>query len=106
MKLSESDMKLLRRLQRNGRAWRWVRWFTLIGGIGLIIQCGFLIMDLSKQTTQPDGRSGVIALVSPLCWMLLCLSSGMLGYTLAFWNGDPTARLLLRVLEDYDVHDA
>ena len=102
MKLSELDMRVVRRLQKNGRAWRWVRWFTLVGSIGSIVQCAVVIMELLKQSTESSGRSDVIAVLSPLCWMLLCLSSVMLGYTLVFWGGDPKARLLLRLLEDHE----
>lgn len=102
MKLSDSDLKFVRRLKKNGRAWRWVRWFTLFGSVGLVVQCAFLIMDLLKQNAEVRDKLGVISLIAPLCWILLGLSSVLLGYTLAFWGGDPRTRLLLRLFEDHE----
>jgi len=107
MKLSESDMKFVRRLQKNERAWRWVRWFTLVASVGLIVQCLVLVMDLMKQSAESNGRLNVmLAIISPVCWILLCLFSALLGYTLACWRGDPKARLLLRLLEEHENHEA
>ena len=106
MKLSEADKKLVRRLQKNERAWRWVRWFTLFGSVGLIVQCALLVLDLVNRSAESDGSQSVIAIISPVCWILLCLFSALLGYTLACWRGDPKARLLLRLLEEHENHEA
>ena len=105
MKLSEPEKKLVRRLQKNQRAWRWMRWFSLVMSAVFI---GLIYDTLTRMPAMMSDSSGlmVVAFVSPICWLLLFITSFLLGCTVAFWNGDPKTRLLLRLLEDHEDDDA
>ena|ERR1041385_3312350 len=102
MQLSEQEMKLVRRLENQGRAWIWARWVALLVGLMVVASSAFCLQRLGATLVGVETASSAelvfCAFVAPPCWALLCLGAGAVGYSLAFWRGNPTAKLLLRLV--------
>jgi hypothetical protein len=47
-----------------------------------------------------------IAILSPLVYLLQVGGFGLLIYHVAFWNGKPETRLMLRIIQELDDDDA
>jgi hypothetical protein len=100
MKLSEADAKLVRRLGKNEKTWRWARWTALLGGLLMIGASAFLFQRL-WSTLTPDKLLLLLCLfVAPVCGVVLFLGAVSVGYTLAFWKGRPVLKLLLHLIEE------
>jgi len=106
MQLSAEELKLIERMRQMERLRRKTRWFLLIGSIVLILGWGFNFLFIMHLADLPeDAQTQLTAYLLPPLYLLLAMCALILGYTLAFWNGDPKARLLLRLLEEHEKPD-
>jgi len=102
MKLSETEMELVRRLEQREKTWRWARWAAI--GVGLLMIGLALIFfrDLWREFAQEELLLMMIAVVAPVCCGFLLFGAGAIWYALAFWKGKPAMRLLLRLIREQD----
>ncbi|GEM_PF-3668611 len=104
MKLSAHEQKYIARLLRNRRNHVWLRWVKLLLA-GLLFTVGLWSLTLIGDATEAFFLEGnqhaclVVALISPVCMLLIALSAVMAAYTLHTWNGEIGKELLLRLVQ-------
>ncbi len=103
MQLSDTDKKLVERLKKRQQQflrWRWVGLLAAILCIGVGIYA-YVVLD---RFLQEPGIPTVmaVAVLSPLVYLLQVGGFSLLIYHVAFWNGKPETRLMLRIIEELD----
>ncbi len=74
----------------------------LLGSLGGIAAYAFILHRLVSLPTDSSRKAAAIGWLSPIAWILLFMSSGWLGLTIAHWRGDIKTRLLLKLVEEHE----
>jgi hypothetical protein len=100
MNIEPEDLRLIERLRADERRWPVVRWFYLLMGCSMIIVGGRFYLhaiQFVKEDPQLGFAVAVVALpVIPLAW---CFGAILIREAFHKWGGDPTRRLLLKLLD-------
>jgi len=105
MNFTPQEMKLLERLRKRKRQWRWGRWFLLVIGIsclGLCVVFGFLLHSLlailDHGLFNPSMVLFILLIWTKCCFYfvfgILCLVRVTLD-----WHGNVNRMLLLKLLD-------
>jgi hypothetical protein len=107
MKLSETEQKIVARLRKEEESLARCRWFTLLGGVVCLAAAGYGSLILFRCFQNPDMTSVVLAayLLLPL-YIALSYGVAAIGHTWRDRNGNPERRLLLRLIDELQKHDA
>ena len=106
MQLTRQETKLVKRLRRNERSWRWGRWLYL--GLGLLIELCYSSLLFSMLARLKSVAFDVNALGAgrvdfyflwPKCMIMLPVGVVLIGWTLGHWPGNAQRTLLLRLLD-------
>jgi hypothetical protein len=100
MHLSDTDKKMVVRLQRQQHTFiRW-RWGILISSV-MCLACGIYGFWVSRQAIRPDaGDAAALAITLPVAFLMFGIGAWLMIYTFTNWNGKPEFRLLLTLIED------
>jgi hypothetical protein len=100
MHLSDTDKKIVTRLQRQQQSfirWRWGILLSAVVGLG----SGIYGLWISQQLIRPDvGSVTALALVLPSAYVMFGIGAWLMIHTFMNWNGKPEVRLLLKLIED------
>ena len=104
MKFSETEMRQMKRWERQERRWPTMRWLCLTGGVVLTLVSAALLLWFVEFSMNSDVASMplVVAWVSPMCWFCFLASCGALGFTISMWHGNLKTRLLLRLIAEQE----
>jgi hypothetical protein len=104
MELTANELKLLKRLRKYERQWRYTRWVLVAGGLALMGMWAWMLYYISTSTqTQGSEEAGLFrALAYPKVLFGMIFAATMIGFALRDWWGSPTRILLLRLLEQHD----
>ena len=100
MKFTAAEQRLIARLKKQERNWRFTRWILLVGGVimgGLWIWLILWIFDTTEG--RPEERQMITALAYPKALFGLTAAVLFFVWALRDWYGSPTRRLLLRLIE-------
>jgi Na+-driven multidrug efflux pump len=106
MKLSESEMRFVKKWRKYQRWWPRMRWLCLFASVGFTITWALILHRLAFLGADSSQDAAAVAWLSPVCWLCLFMSSGWIGFTFAYWRGDMKTRLLLRLVEEREHEDA
>jgi len=105
MEFTKSELRLIERLRKHDRQWRWTRWVMLAMGIFSIVDCvafGYLTNGLIKEALDSPLNAKVAFLIM-LFWTKCCLFFlfGIWCFATAWtkWHGDANRMLLLKLLD-------
>ena len=103
MQLTALEHRMVERMRKQERQWRWARWLTLFMGVfqaatGIAVLC--VIMP-RIESGREDMASSALILSLSYPFILLCAGSATLFLCLAIrdWHGNTTRTLLLRLLD-------
>jgi hypothetical protein len=105
MNFTPQETKMIERLRKHERQWRWARWLVLVMGVlsaGLCAAFGFLLHGLiaESQAGHFDGQTVffIVLIWTKCCFYFLfgvwCFITACLK-----WHGDVNRMLLLRLLD-------
>jgi hypothetical protein len=99
LRLSDAETKLIQRLKANERQWFRIRWWSIF--ISSLVFAGSIVMfQRIWSTVASDQILMMLCLfVAPVSGIVLFVSLTAFLYVLAFWNGRPINKLLLRLAE-------
>jgi hypothetical protein len=105
MNFTPQEIKLIERLRKHDRGWRWARWLVLVLALlsaGLCTAFGYLLHGLITESEA--GRfDGLTVFYIVLIWTKCCFyfSFGVWCFITVFqkWHGDVNRMLLLRLLD-------
>jgi hypothetical protein len=106
--LNDADLKTIAKLRRSQEAWRWLRWLLLIVGAVCTITFAYLFLNLYGffRAQQYDANAiGSIAFYSGPLFCIFLISWLQTLLVIRLWNGRPTTRLLLRLLEEEEYRE-
>jgi len=108
MKLSEVEQRMIARLRKQQRQWRWGRWLVLLGGILLLLVAVIRLCILASEIRSANMIK--TADVADLALSVAVLFPGFLvDFTIAValfimvirdWHGNSTRTLLLRLVDN------
>jgi uncharacterized membrane protein len=105
IEFTPNEMRLIERLRKQERQWRWARWMMLTMGACFIILCAFYGYALHFLISESRGHldSDAVFLMM-LFWTKCCMSFffGIVFFIKAGtnWHGDANRKLLLRLVND------
>jgi hypothetical protein len=105
MNLTDSELRTVDRMRKAERAWRWWRWPFLVSTLVCAGVFAYALFDLyEKFRTNPDFTYSVanLACYSAVYLNIFMINWFMAVWTLCRWKGNPSTRLLLRLLEEHD----
>jgi hypothetical protein len=101
MKLSEQELRWLKRWEKNERLWlpvgRWI--FVLFGGLNTV---GGILISHLMMSLRDIPNVGAFVLF-PL--FFFAKAGFWFGYAIANWRGDIKLRLLLRLIREHEDKD-
>ena len=105
MNFSPQETKLIERLRKHDRQWRWARWLVLVMGVfstGLCALLSYLLYGLIAES-EAGHFDGQIVFFIVLIWTKICFYFifGVWCFITAClkWHGDVNRMLLLRLLD-------
>ena len=105
MEFTRQEMKLIERLRKQDRQWRWARWLVLLMGLLSIAACalfGYLVHQLVSTSAQGHLDLDMVFFIV-LFWTKCCFyfAFGVWCFITAFtkWRGDVKRMLLLKLLD-------
>jgi hypothetical protein len=109
MKFTPQEMKLIERLRKQERQWKWARWLVLAMGFLSATACGYVayaIHWLLSEWAHGQLDSATVILLL-LFWTKCCFyfvfSIWCFVTVSCKWHGDVTRMLLLRLLDTQTV---
>ena len=108
MKLTTGELRLVERLRKQERQWRFTRWLLALGGVILMGLWAWMLWRVLGSTDTPtDVREAelVRALAYPKVLFGMAVGAAMIGLATRDWVGRPPRILLLRLLEDHQSQD-
>src|SRR3954471_22451689 len=103
MNFTPQEMKLLERLRKRERQWRWGRWLLLVIGIsciGLCILFGFLLHSLlaiSDHRLFDANMMLLILLIWTKCCFYFVFGIWSVATAILDWHGNANRTLLLKL---------
>ena len=104
MKLTAKESKLVERLRKYDRQWRYTRWVLVIGGVVLIAMWAWMlhyVFDSTEDSRDKEAALLLHAFAYPKVLFAMIIGALMIGFALRDWYGSPTRTLLLRLLEEH-----
>lgn len=105
MEFTQQEMKLIARLRKQDRQWRWARWLVLAMGVLSVIACAtfaYAVHRLVSESAQGHLDSDAVFFIV-LFWTKCCFYFvfGIWCFITAFfkWHGDVNRMLLLKLLD-------
>jgi hypothetical protein len=102
MNLTDSELRVIRKWQKYQRWWPRTRWLCLLGSLAGIAAFAIILRWLAFLPADSSQDAAAVGWLSPIAWILLFMSSGWLGLTIAHWSGDVKTRLLLKLVEEHE----
>lgn len=105
MNFTAQEMRLVERLRKQDRQWRWARWLVLGLGIFSVGLCAVFGYFLHSLVVEAEGSrfGGQEVFIIVLIWTKCCFYFTFGGWCLitAFlkWHGDVNRMLMLRLLD-------
>jgi hypothetical protein len=106
MQFTSKEEKLIRRLRKQDRQWRWLRWFAVAGGtIGVVnlVLYGWVFFPLVNGLSAPEHPDVNDVLAIAIFFPKLLVTVGVTTMCFAIswrdWNGNVTRMLLLKLLD-------
>jgi hypothetical protein len=105
MNFTPQETKLIERLRKHDRQWRWARWLVLMMGvfcIGLCTMLGYVLYGLiaGSQAGHFDGQAVfLIVLIWTKCCVYFVFGDWCFITACLKWHGDVNRMLLLRLLD-------
>jgi hypothetical protein len=105
VELTPQEIKLVERLRKQNRQWKWMRWLWVVTGLLLIIvglaygYIAYLVASLKLDDLESKLIFSVVALFNMACLNFLfgvwCVCRAAIK-----WRGDINRILLLKLLDD------
>jgi hypothetical protein len=103
MTLTDREARWLARIRKYQRWWPYTRWFCLGSSVGLgILYVSLLYRLVSLADDRSVDSATLIAMLAPICWIMLFFSVWPLGFALGHWSGDIRTRLLFRLIDEHE----
>ena len=103
MELTQQEQRMVERLRKQERQWRWARWTTLASGIFSAAVCVYIFL-LVLPRVQSEKHMASAAMVAAVTFpaVLVFASAATMCLTLVFrdWHGNTTRILLLRLVDE------
>ena len=109
MEFTPQELRLIERLRKQERQWRWLRWALLalslfvLGCYGYIGVSLYVRIHWEALTTEDVG---LIAVLWPKILLAQCLAVWFIVWPLTSWRGNSTRVLLLKLLERAESEDS
>src|SRR5512133_3530111 len=104
MKLSERELKIVARMRKYERQWRWGRWMTLFVGVfcaaASIFWAWVAVSSVQSEETAKAALS--VALAFPTELVSLGIGTQCFIMAIRDWHGNATRSLLLRLIDAAD----
>jgi hypothetical protein len=102
MQFTPLEMRLIERLRKQERQWRWMRWVFL--GLSLFITACYGYLGISVYHHIHWGAlttedAALIAVYWPKILLAMCLAAWFIVWPLTSWRGNATRLLLLKLLD-------
>jgi hypothetical protein len=104
IEFTADEIKLIERLRKQDRQWRWARWLMLTIGtfsIGMCAFCGWALHSLIVESRGRLDSDAVFLMI--LFWTKCCM---YFFFAIAFfikpamnWRGDANRKLLLKLID-------
>jgi len=102
MQFSPQEMKLVERLRKQERQWRWVRWMSLCLSLFIVGCYGYIGISLYHRLHWEALTTEDVFLVA-VYWPKMILAMGFAAWfviwPLTNWRGNATRLLLLKLLD-------
>ena len=102
MQFTPQEMKLIERLRKQERQWRWLRWMLI--ALSLLIVCCYSYIGVSlchrlhwEALTTEDVF--VVAIYWPKMMVAMGFAAWFVIWPLTSWRGNATRLLLLKLLD-------
>ena len=102
MQFTPQEMRLIERLRKQERQWRWVRWVLL--GLSLFTTgcSSYLAVSVYRHLhwealTAEDAA--LIAVYWPKILLAMCMAAWFIVWPLTSWHGNATRLVLLKLLD-------
>ncbi len=108
MEFTAQETKLIERLRKEDRRWRWARWLMLAAGLLSATNCalfGYVLHRLISVSAQGHLDSDMvffIVLFWTKCCMYFVLGAWCFITASVKWHGDVNRMLLLRLLDEHE----
>src|SRR5437868_2615994 len=99
MKLSEADARTIQRSRKTEESWLWTRWAVLSVGVLMLSGSIFMFGRIWSTVAYDQILLILCVLVAPASGIVLFVGLVAIVYVLLFWNGRPTNKLLLRLVD-------
>jgi hypothetical protein len=100
--MNESDAAIIQRLRRRKKSWLSVRWAALFVGLLMIAGSAFFFQRIWSTVAYDQILIILCVLVAPASGIVLFVGLAAVLYVLAFWNGRPPNKLLLRLADEIE----
>lgn len=102
MKFNLQEQKLVERLRKQERSWRFTRWILLLGGLLTSVMWGWVLWFVyrSVESEQPKDAALMLSFAYPKVLFGQIAAAAMIGFALRDWWGHPTRLLLLKLIEE------
>jgi hypothetical protein len=112
MQFTEKEEKLIRRLRKQDRQWRWLRWAWLGSGAIVVVNLvlyGWMFFTLINKLSAPGDPNVndvfVIAIFFPGLLVSVGVAALCFGTCWRDWNGNVNRMLLLKLLDAQQMRD-
>ena len=102
MELTQKEQRMVARLRKQERRWRWGRWLMLSSGVfhaavAVVTSCVFL--PQIQAESDMANAAFELAVVFPLVLVFSANATLFLCLAIRDWHGNTTRMLLLKLLE-------
>lgn len=105
MNFTPQEMRLIERLRKQERQWRWVRWVLPCLSVFIIGCYGYLSVSIYRHLHWDALTTEDVALIA-VYWPKILLATGLatwfIVWPLTSWQGNATRLLLLKLLDAED----
>lgn len=104
MILIPQEQKMVAKLRKKQRMWRWAKWVILIEGLVLVIVTVCTLIFLASLA-NPEDEFGIFLFFSsyPVLMFGGAMGGIMVGTAIRDWHGNTTDTLLLKLLDEQAV---
>lgn len=101
--LNKEELRMVERLRKQQRRWRWARWTTLLVGVfsaGGCVSMLYFVLAGIRPGNDPASAAFVLAIAFPGLLIFACSAAFCLYLALRNWGGNTIQTLLLRIVDD------